>query len=169
MVNVVKGGGRAPPTLTSLGNFTLMMECTNVATLCTLWSHGSHLKNYTKSLYLSGLYTTLHSLDAIHCTGLTWLVYTAQCWLYIHWPDLTGVHCTVLTLHALAWLEWWTHTQANLLVSPAYRQKSRILRWKNIWVSFISCFINLLNRLKFSFSSRNFSCNEKWYHKDIFN
>jgi hypothetical protein len=28
MVNVVKGGGRAPPTLTSQANFTLMMECT---------------------------------------------------------------------------------------------------------------------------------------------
>jgi hypothetical protein len=27
-VNVVKGGGRAPPTLTSQANFTLMMECT---------------------------------------------------------------------------------------------------------------------------------------------
>jgi hypothetical protein len=25
---VVKGGGRAPPTLTSQANFTLMMECT---------------------------------------------------------------------------------------------------------------------------------------------
>jgi hypothetical protein len=111
---------------------------------------------------------TLHSAD-FTCTGLTWLVYTAQCWLYMHWPDLTGVQCTVLTLHALAWLEWCTRTQANLRVSPAYRQKSRILRWKNIWVSFISCFINLLNSLKFWFSSRNFSCNEKWYHKDIFN
>jgi hypothetical protein len=28
MVIVVKGGGRAPPTLTSQANFTLMMECT---------------------------------------------------------------------------------------------------------------------------------------------
>jgi hypothetical protein len=28
MVNVVKGGGRAPPTLTSQANFTLMTECT---------------------------------------------------------------------------------------------------------------------------------------------
>jgi hypothetical protein len=28
MVNVVKGGGRAPPTLTSRANFTLMTECT---------------------------------------------------------------------------------------------------------------------------------------------
>jgi hypothetical protein len=28
MVNVVKGGERAPPTLTSQANFTLMMECT---------------------------------------------------------------------------------------------------------------------------------------------
>ncbi len=28
MVNVMKGGGRAPPTLTSPGNFTLMTECT---------------------------------------------------------------------------------------------------------------------------------------------
>ncbi len=27
-VNVVKGDGRAPPTLTSQANFTLMMECT---------------------------------------------------------------------------------------------------------------------------------------------
>jgi hypothetical protein len=27
-VNVVKGVGRAPPTLTSQANFTLMMECT---------------------------------------------------------------------------------------------------------------------------------------------
>ncbi len=71
MVNVVKGGGRAPPTLTSLGNFTLMMECTNIATLCTLWSH---LKNYTKSLYLSGRH------------------YSAQSRRYsLHWPALSGV------------------------------------------------------------------------------
>ncbi len=28
MVNVVKGGGRALPTLTSQANFTLMIECT---------------------------------------------------------------------------------------------------------------------------------------------
>ncbi len=28
MVNVKKGGGRAPPTLTSQANFTLMTECT---------------------------------------------------------------------------------------------------------------------------------------------
>jgi hypothetical protein len=28
MVIVVKGGGRAPPTLISQANFTLMMECT---------------------------------------------------------------------------------------------------------------------------------------------
>ena len=28
MVTIVKGGGRAPPTLTSQANFTLMMECT---------------------------------------------------------------------------------------------------------------------------------------------
>ncbi len=28
MVNVMKGGGRAPPTLTSQANFTLMTECT---------------------------------------------------------------------------------------------------------------------------------------------
>ncbi len=28
MVNVIKGGGRAPPTLTSPANFTLMTECT---------------------------------------------------------------------------------------------------------------------------------------------
>ncbi len=28
MVNVMKGGGRAPPTLTSQADFTLMTECT---------------------------------------------------------------------------------------------------------------------------------------------
>jgi hypothetical protein len=27
MVNVMRGGGRAPPTLTSQANFTLMTEC----------------------------------------------------------------------------------------------------------------------------------------------
>ena len=27
MINVIKGGGRAPPTLTSQANFTLMTEC----------------------------------------------------------------------------------------------------------------------------------------------
>ncbi len=36
MVIVVKGGGRAPPTLTSQANFTLMMECTPESG-CTLW------------------------------------------------------------------------------------------------------------------------------------
>jgi hypothetical protein len=47
MVIVVKGGGRAPPTLTSQANFTLMMECNvrqkaAVTTLCTLWYTYSH-------------------------------------------------------------------------------------------------------------------------------
>ncbi len=42
MVNVKRGGGRAPSTLTSQANFTLITECTpessGYATLCTLWS-----------------------------------------------------------------------------------------------------------------------------------
>ncbi len=48
MVMVVKGGGRAPLTLISQANFTLMMECTPesqkaaVTTLCTLWFDITH-------------------------------------------------------------------------------------------------------------------------------
>ncbi len=34
MVNVMKGGGRAPPTLTILANFTLMMECKPESSRC---------------------------------------------------------------------------------------------------------------------------------------
>ncbi len=34
MVNVMRGGGRAPPTLTSQGNFTLMTECTPESSGC---------------------------------------------------------------------------------------------------------------------------------------
>ncbi len=41
MVNVMRGGRRAPLTLTSQANFTLMTECTPESsgcyTLCTLW------------------------------------------------------------------------------------------------------------------------------------
>ncbi len=44
MVNVVKGGGRAPPTLTSQANFTLMMECTPESGRChSVYSVDSHL------------------------------------------------------------------------------------------------------------------------------
>ncbi len=46
MVIVVKGGGRAPPSLISQANFTLMMECIRqkaaVTTLCTLWFDETH-------------------------------------------------------------------------------------------------------------------------------
>ncbi len=40
IVNVMKGGGRAPPPSPARANFTLMMELRQkaaVATLCTLW------------------------------------------------------------------------------------------------------------------------------------
>jgi hypothetical protein len=64
MVNVVKGGGRAPPTLTSQANFTLMMECTPeaaITTLCTLWLRRcnssppppQHLGSYARALWAS--------------------------------------------------------------------------------------------------------------------
>jgi hypothetical protein len=41
IVNVMKGGGRALPTLPAWANFTLMMNVLQkaaVATLCTLWA-----------------------------------------------------------------------------------------------------------------------------------
>ncbi len=34
MVNVMKGGGRAPPTAPAWANFTLMMECTPESSRC---------------------------------------------------------------------------------------------------------------------------------------
>ncbi len=41
MVDIVKGGGRATPTITRRGNFSIMMECTpesgNCNSLCTVW------------------------------------------------------------------------------------------------------------------------------------
>ncbi len=47
MVIVVKGGGRAPPTLTSQANFTLMMECTPESgryhSVYTLWGRRTRL------------------------------------------------------------------------------------------------------------------------------
>jgi hypothetical protein len=55
MVNVMRGGGHAPPppTLTARTNFTLMTECTpesSVATLCTLW--GVHTRRAVGSQFL---------------------------------------------------------------------------------------------------------------------
>jgi hypothetical protein len=42
MVNVMRGGGRAPPTLTSRANFTLMTECTPKSSGCySVYSVGS--------------------------------------------------------------------------------------------------------------------------------
>ncbi len=46
MVNVMKGGGRAPPPSPAWTNFTLMMECTPESSRCysvysTLWVKGS--------------------------------------------------------------------------------------------------------------------------------
>jgi hypothetical protein len=52
MVNVMRGGGRAPPTHTARTNFTLMTECTpesSVATLCTLW--GVHTRRAVRGQY----------------------------------------------------------------------------------------------------------------------
>ncbi len=45
MIDIVKEGGRAPPTLTSLGWFSIMMWCTpesgHCHSVCTLWSEMS--------------------------------------------------------------------------------------------------------------------------------
>ncbi len=58
MVDLVKGGGRAPPPAPAWANFSIMMECTpefDVATLCVLYGVDSilsflHILSNTPSL-----------------------------------------------------------------------------------------------------------------------
>ena len=63
MVNVVKGGGRAPPPSPAWANFTLMIECTPESSRCySVYSVGD-------TLLAKALAANTYDIRTVHCTG----------------------------------------------------------------------------------------------------